>query len=494
MFGLAQARELQALKAEFAALNKALAVIEFTPEGQILGANENFLKLMGYSLAEIQGRHHSMFMEPGGRDSADYRQFWDGLRRGEFHAAQYRRIGKGGREVWIEASYNPVADAKGRTFKVVKYATDVTRQKAEHADLRGKVNAIERSQAVIEFELDGTIRTANPNFLKALGYTLSEVQGRHHSMFLDAATRSRAEYTQFWERLRGGEYQAGQFKRVSKGGSSVWIEASYNPVLDLNGRPCKVVKFATDVTKQVDLLISLKSLIDGNFAEVDTAIRTSTEQTRSATQAAAHTSGDVQMVASSVEELSASIREISESMVKSREAAEGAFGRAEAADRATQQLVGAAQQMTGIVDLIRQIAGQINLLALNATIEAARAGEAGRGFAVVATEVKNLAGQAANATSQIAREIQQVQDVSSEVVGALTEIRGAIGTVREHVAGTAGAVEEQSAVTLAMSSTMQSAAAGVEALTKSIGEIAAAVDQVTHAVGSTKQAAEVLAR
>ncbi len=234
--------------AKLAALDKVQAVIEFAPDGTILTANRNFLDAMGYALEEVRGRHHGMFVEPAHRESQEYRQFWAKLGRGEFQAGQFKRFGKGGKEVWIEASYNPIRDRRGKPVKIVKYAIDVTGQKMAFADLRGQVEAIHKSQAVIEFELDGTILTANRNFLDAVGYALEEIRGRHHGMFVEPAHRESQEYRRFWAKLGEGEFQAGQFKRFGKGGKEVWIEASYNPIRDLNGRPFKVVKFATDIT------------------------------------------------------------------------------------------------------------------------------------------------------------------------------------------------------------------------------------------------------
>ncbi|HLO75266.1 MAG TPA: PAS domain-containing methyl-accepting chemotaxis protein [Magnetospirillum sp.] len=476
------------------ALDKSQAVIEFTPDGTIIDANANFLKALGYELAEIKGKHHSMFVEAAYRDSPDYRDFWDKLRRGQAQVAQFKRIGKGGREVWIEASYNPLMDASGKAYKVIKYAIDVTAQKMELADLQGQVNAIRKSQAVIAFAMDGTVIDANDNFLKTLGYTLAEIKGKHHSMFVEPAYRNSREYDEFWAKLRAGEFQAAQYKRIGKGGREVWIEASYNPIFDPNGKPYKVVKFATDITSQINLLGNLKQLIDQNFAEIDAAIGQTTRQADTAGHAASETLGNVQMVASAAEELAASVSEISQSMAKSQAASDGAFSRVAAAGESTQKLAEAILSMGGIVGLIQNIAGQINLLALNATIESARAGEAGRGFAVVANEVKNLANQAARATEQISTEIEAVQAVSNTVVQALDDIRGSIDSVREYVSATASAVEEQSAVTRDMSSNMQSASSAVSTITQNIGEISAAALQAESAVTKTKEAANILAR
>ncbi len=426
--------------AQSAAVSRSQAVIEFNLDGTIITANDNFLNALGYTLGEIQGKHHGMFVPPAERDSAVYREFWAVLNRGEFQAAEYKRIGKGGKEVWILASYNPVMDEKGKPFKVVKFATDVTAQKIRNADLAGQIDAIGKSQAIIEFKLDGTIVQANENFLKALGYTLGEIAGRHHSMFIDQAERESSAYREFWAALGRGEFQAGEFKRIGKGGREVWIQASYNPILDLNGKPFKVVKYASDVTRQV-------------------LVRMGNERVRSM----------MESVAAGAEELNTSVREISAAMMKSKETALGAVERVTSADSQAKRLSDAAQAMSGIVEIIGNITGQINLLALNATIESARAGEAGRGFAVVASEVKSLANQAKQATDKIDTEIESLNGISGEVVTALDSIKRAIQDVSEYVTSTAAAVEEQSTVTSEMSSSMQRAADEAKAISAGAG-------------------------
>jgi methyl-accepting chemotaxis protein len=425
---------------KIAAINRAQAVIEFNLDGTIVTANDGFLNALGYRLDEIQGKHHSMFVEQAERDGAAYREFWARLNRGEYQAGEFKRIGKGGREVWILATYNPVLDEKGKPFKVVKFATDVTAQKLKTADSTGQLAAIGKSQAVIEFNLDGTIIDANDNFLHALGYSLSEIKGRHHSLFVDPSERDGAAYREFWAKLNRGEYQAGEYKRIGKGGREVYIQASYNPILDLNGKPFKVVKYASDVTRQV-------------------LVRMGNERVRNM----------METVAAGAEELNASVREISEAMVKSKETALGAVERVASADSQAKRLADAAQAMSGIAQMIGDITGQINLLALNATIESARAGEAGRGFAVVASEVKNLANQAKQATDKIGAEIGSLNGISGDVVGALNEIKKAIQDVSEYVTSTAAAVEEQSTVTGEMSSNMQRAAAEASAIAAGAG-------------------------
>ena len=435
MFKLNGMRDSLELKAKVDAIGRSQAMIEFDPDGVIVDANENFLTVMGYSLAEVRGRHHGMFVDPAERDSAEYRGFWDRLRRGEFQAAVFRRLAKGGREVWIQASYNPILDRNGKTRKVVKVATDITEQVYRDADYAGQVAAIGKSQAVIEFTLDGTILNANGNFLGAMGYALEEIRGKHHRMFVEPGERESAGYTEFWARLGRGEYRSGEFRRLGKGGREVWIQASYNPILGLDGKPSKVVKFASDVTDQV-----------------------------LARKRAEHIGQLMETVAAGSEQLNASVREIAGSMAMSKGRTSDTFEMVMAADRATQQLTSAAQAMGGILDVINNITGQINLLALNATIESARAGEAGKGFAVVANEVKNLAGQAKSATEQISREIDGMRSISGEVAGSLDSIRAAMQQVMEYVTSTASAVEEQSAVANDMSSNMQRAAAEASSL------------------------------
>ncbi len=421
--------------AQAAAISRGQAVVEFKMDGTIVTANENFLRAMGYTLAEIKGKHHSMFVEPSFRDSPAYREFWAKLNRGQYESSEYKRLGKGGKEVWILASYNPVLDQNGKPFKVVKFATDITATKLHNADIAGQLAAIGKSQAVIEFNMDGTIITANDNFLRALGYSLAEIKGKHHSMFVDPAERSSSEYRELWTKLNRGEFQSGEFKRIGKGGKDVWIQATYNPILDPNGKPFKVVKYAADTTAQVIARLKGEKV-----------------------------SGMMDQVAAGAEELNASVREISEAMTKSKDTAATAVGRVEAADQQAQRLSAAAESMRSIVQLIGDITGQINLLALNATIESARAGEAGRGFAVVASEVKNLANQAKQATDKIEQEIGNLNGISGDVVEALVSIKKAIQDVAEYVNSSAAAVEEQSAVTSEMSTNMQRAAAEAAAI------------------------------
>ena len=239
------------LLAIYEALDRVQAMIEFDLDGTVVSANENFLSIFGYEMDEVVGKHHRMFCDPQYAESDDYAQFWKKLGRGEYHAAEFKRLAKGGKELWLQASYNPVFDEDGKPLRVVKFATDITQSKLQIAEYEGKIRAIERAQAVIEFELDGTVITANENFLSIFGYSLDDITGKHHRIFCDPGYAESPEYAQFWQKLGRGEYEADEFKRLTKDGAEVWLQASYNPIFDMNGRPLKVVKFASDITLEV---------------------------------------------------------------------------------------------------------------------------------------------------------------------------------------------------------------------------------------------------
>lgn len=480
--------------AKLSAINRVQAIVEFDLTGIILTANANFLDVVGYEMHEIVGQHHSLFVDPRYRRSADYEAFWARLRAGEFHATQFRRLAKGGREVWIEASYNPVLGRDGKPYKIIKFATDITERKREDALRAGHLAAIDKSQAVIAFSLDGTVIEANRNFLKAMGYTTDEVVGCHHRQFVDAATAESADYVDFWEQLRAGTFQAGQFKRLAKGGREVWIEASYNPILDATGRPYQVVKYATDITAQVMLLSDLRHLIDRKFSEIEAAVSRSDHEAAEAARAVEAGGIGVQAIAAATEEMSAAIACIAEAMKDARSATEHARVQVASVGEQTERLTEAAAAMGGIVGLIQSIANQINLLALNATIEAARAGAAGRGFAVVASEVKALAAQASRATDQIQGEITGVQQITAQVVGTLAAIQSSTAMMRDTVADAAAAAEQQSMATHELCVGMHGTARAVAGITSNVAAITAAVAAVSGAVATTKDAARVLVR
>jgi methyl-accepting chemotaxis protein len=469
------------MEAIAAAVDRAQAVIEFAIDGTILTANQNFLGTMGYGLEEIQGRHHSMFVDPAERESADYRMFWERLRAGQFQQAEYKRLAKGGREVWIQATYNPLMDRKQRVYKVVKFAVDVTAAKNRAMEDAGQIKAIDRSQAVISFKLDGTILNANENFLATMGYRLEDIVGKHHSMFVGRQERESESYRTFWDRLARGEFFNGTFKRVKNGGAEVWIQGGYNPVMDANNRPVKVVKIATDITSTIKLAKDINEVVAAVSAAA-TEMRASSETMR----ANADQGRDkASMAAAASEQLSSAITEISQQVVRTQERATSALNETERAQEVVKSLEQASTTIGKVVEFINNIAEQTNLLALNATIEAARAGNAGRGFAVVASEVKALAKQTAQATGDILQQINDIQSATGSVVKANNAINATVAQINEFSSAVAAAVEEQSAAT-------QSVASNIVEVSQVNAENERATTDMTGAAAELAQQAEHL--
>jgi methyl-accepting chemotaxis protein len=511
------------------ALNQSFAFIEFTPTGEILDANDLFCATVGYSLAEIKGRHHRLFVDPMEASKPAYAEFWRKLAAGKFDTGEYKRRTRSGEDIWLQASYTPVRDGSGKVVKVVKMALDITREKAASTRNTSILTAIHRSQAVIEFQPDGTIIDANENFLKTVGYELDEIVGQKHAMFVDPDYARSKEYSEFWRRLAAGEFLTGEFSRRCKGGKEVWLEASYNPIFDDDGKVHRIIKFATDLTARMSnvgliaaalanlakgdlqtrvakpLMPSLDILrVDFNAAAdnlqsallaVNTgaaAIETGTaEISLSAQDLSKRTeqqAASLEQTAAALDQITAKVQKTAQTSGKTRQVVAEAKQDAERsgdvvkdAIAAMSEIEASSREIGQIIGVIDEIAFQTNLLALNAGVEAARAGDAGRGFAVVASEVRALAQRSAGAAKEIKGLISRSDKHVARGVSLVGDAGSTLRKIAEHVANINAQMSEISASAEEQSTALSEVNTAVNTMDRMTQQNAAMVEETTAA-------------
>ena len=548
--------EAASFQGQLDAIASAQGVVELDMDGNVLAANQLYLNALGYAREDAIGRNNSEFVGDQYANSPEYRELWRQLRQGNSQVGEYKELSVDGKEVWFQAAYNPIADHDGVIFKIVKYATDITEEKLKNLDYEGQIKAISATQAIIEFTVTGEIMRANQNFLDTMGYSMQEIEGKHHRMFVDPDYAKSNDYRTLWQDLARGETVAGEFKRYTSRGECIWLSASYTPLLDPDGKPFKVVKYAREITQEIEARERLESSVSqilevvnaagqgdltqelavtgddpiGQMGEGirafftklkeiissidenaqllssaademsalsdnmgDTAGKTS-QQATTVASSAEEVSSNIQTVAAGAEEMSASIKEVASNAGEAARVAAEAVSAAETTNVTVTKLGESSAEIGNVIKVITSIAQQTNLLALNATIEAARAGEAGKGFAVVANEVKELAKQTAQATEEISQKIEAIQTDTKGAVDAISKIGMIIGQINDIQGTIAAAVEEQTSTTAEIARNVHEAAKGSSEIAENISHVAMAADGTASGAKESKTATQELAR
>lgn len=489
-------------KAQLNAIDEHFAVISFSPDGIILEANQNFLNALGYTENEVLGKHHKIFCDSKLVNSKEYSDFWNELKKGTVQTSEFKRIKKDGHSIFIQASYTPIKDNSGKVYKIIKFAQDVTDKKLEDLYYKGQIQAIGKSQAIIEFDMNGIILNANENFLKAIDYSLDEIKGKHHSMFCEESYKNSNEYKDFWEKLNNAEFQSGEFLRIGKNGKKVYIQATYNPIIDIDNKPFKVVKYATEITAKKNTMFSIQK----NIEKLNKSLNHLSGASNSMSIDAENSMKGSQEVSVSIEQMDQAVNELSEkievmlsSITSIADAA--ANGEKIALDAKVQSkstssdIIKLNQESSKIgetINLITQIAFQTNILSLNAAVEAATAGEAGRGFAVVAAEVRNLATRSNEAAKEITSAIESIQTLVKNSLKSINSVDSTIEEISLMSSNISKSILEQKTISNQLASTALQTSKGLNEISNSMINVSQSAQNTRDEAIETKNASEEL--
>ncbi len=492
-------------KAQLNAIHNNFAIISFKADGTILDANENFLNTMGYNLNEIVGKHHRIFCENTFVNSIEYKEFWENLNKGQTQTSEFTRIKKNGEYIFIQASYTPIKDKSGRVYKIIKFAQDITKSKLQSLDYLGQIEAIGKSQAVIEFDMKGIILKANENFLNTLGYKLEDIIGKHHSIFCEEAYKNSKEYQQFWQKLNKGQFDAGEYLRIGNNGKRIWIQATYNPIMGVDKKPFKVVKYATDITTRKNMTFEIEKNVQNLTSSLEHLSSTTTSMSKRAkvtmagskevSSSIVQVNDAVSNISNKVETMLSSITSISKSSEEGKKIAIEARKQSKNTTTAILKLDEESEKIGDTINIISQIAFQTNILSLNAAVEAATAGEAGKGFAVVAQEVRNLATRSNEAAKEITNAILLIQSLVKNSLESINSIDNTIEQITSMSTHISDSISEQQTISNEVSSITTETSSEINEITNTMVNVSQSAqnsrEEAQETINATNELIEV---